>query len=75
MRIKEEYKGKTLVVNDGILGELRIEVDKIKPSQRTWIMGMGFGYIFYSEKFTGIEEEKPKKTRTRKVKPQQDEEE
>ena len=75
MRIKDEYKGKTLVINDGVLGELRIEVDKIKPSQRTWIMGMKLGYIFETEKFIGIEEEKPKKTRTKKVKPPTDEEE
>lgn len=74
MRIKEEYKGKTLVVNDGVLGELRIEVDKIKPSQRTWIMGMGLGHIFETEKFIGINE-KPKRTRTKKVKPVIDDEE
>jgi len=36
---------------------------------------MGFGHIFETTKFVGIEEEKPKKTRTRKVKPQQEEEE
>lgn len=75
MRIKEEYKGKTLVIYDGVLGELRIEVDKIKPQQRTWIIGMGLGFIFYSEKFTGIEVDKPKKTRTKKVKPVTDEDE
>ena len=75
MRIKDEYKGKILVINDGVLGELRIEVDKIKPSQRSYVMGMGLGHIFETEKFVGIEE-KPKKTRTKKVKePIQDEEE
>jgi hypothetical protein len=75
MRIKEEYKGKILVINDGILGEMRIEVDKIKPTQRAYIIGMGLGHIFYSEKFTGIEQEQPKKTRTKKVKPVIDEDE
>jgi hypothetical protein len=74
-KIKAEYYGKVISKYDSILGEVRIEIDKVKPSQHNYLRAMGFGHIFETTKFVGIEEEKPKKTRTRKSKPQQEEEE
>jgi len=32
MKIKDEYKGKTIVTYDSVLGQRRIEVDKIHPA-------------------------------------------
>lgn len=75
-KIKAEYSGKIISKYDSVLGEIRIEIDKVKPSQHNYLRAMGFGHIFESIKFVGLEEEKPKKTRIRKAKaPIKDEEE
>lgn len=49
MKIKEQWKGKTLISYDPILGERRIEVDKIQPKDETRIKKMGYDYIFEDE--------------------------
>jgi len=36
MKIKDEFKGKTIVKYDSILGERRIEVDKARGNQLHW---------------------------------------
>lgn len=82
MKIKEEYKGKTIISYDSILGQRKIEVDKIDLKRFTYYQSMGLGYLFEKENqtisYTGIdhevaqsdavEEPKPvvKKTRKRK---------
>tara|TARA_R110000868_G_scaffold96419_4_gene265295 strand:- start:623 stop:898 length:276 start_codon:yes stop_codon:yes gene_type:complete len=61
MKIKEEYKGKTIITYDSVLGQRRIEVDKIHPAQFKHYQTMGIGYIFEAESVTisykGIEED------------------
>jgi len=61
MKIKEEYKGKTIVTYDSVLGQRRIEVDKIHPAQFKYYVTIGLGYIFEKESVTisykGIEED------------------
>ena len=49
MKIKEQWKGKTLISYDPILGERRIEVDKIQPKDEARIKKMGYDYIFEDE--------------------------
>jgi hypothetical protein len=81
MKIKDEYKGKTIVTYDSVLGQRKIEVDKIDPRRFTYYVSMGLGYLFEKPTiaYTGIdhetaqadavEEPKPvvKKTRKRKA--------
>lgn len=61
MKIKEEYKGKTIVTYDSVLGQRRIEVDKIHPAQFKYYVTIGLGYIFEKENATisykGVEED------------------
>jgi len=61
MKIKEEYKGKTIIIYDSILGQRRVEVDRIHPAQFKHYVTMGLGYIFEAENVTisykGIDEE------------------
>ncbi len=59
MKIKDEYKGKTIVIYDSILGQRKIEVDKIDPSRFTYYVTMGLGYLFENPviSYTGIEHE------------------
>jgi hypothetical protein len=69
MKIKEEYKGKTIIKYDSILGEKRIIVNNLDPKQFTYYQSVGLGYLFEPEaiSYTGIEqeptEEKPKRRR------------
>lgn len=42
MKIKEEFKGKILTKYDPILGQIKIEVDKIKPEMMARIKALGF---------------------------------
>jgi len=69
MKIKDEHKGKTIIKYDSILGERRIEVDKLDPKRFTYYQSIGLGYLFEPEaiSYTGIEqesiEEKPKRKR------------
>ena len=69
MKIKDEFKGKVIVKYDSVLGERRIEVDKIDTKRFTYYQSIGLGYLFEPEaiNYTGIEqekkEEKPKRRR------------
>lgn len=71
MKIKNQWKGKTLVTYDAILGERRIEVDKIQEKDVPKIKRLGFGYIFEEEseikpiEYKAVEQ--PKKTRKRRI--------
>ena len=49
MKIKEQWKGKTLISYDPILGERRIEVDKIQEKDEARLKQMGYDYIFEDE--------------------------
>jgi hypothetical protein len=59
MKIKDEYKGKTIVTYDSVLGQRKIEVDKIDPKRFTYYVSMGLGYLFEKPTiaYTGIEHE------------------
>jgi hypothetical protein len=61
MKIKDEYKGKTIITYDSVLGQRRVEVDKIHPAQFKYYQTMGLGYIFEAENATisykGIDED------------------
>jgi len=69
MKIKEEYKGKTIIKYDSVLGQRRIEVDKLDPARFNYYQSIGLGYLFEPEaiNYTGIEQEptaeKPKRRR------------
>lgn len=69
MKIKDEFKGKTIVKYDSILGERRIEVNKLDPKRFAYYQTIGLGYLFEPEaiNYTGVEqeptEEKPKRKR------------
>jgi hypothetical protein len=69
MKIKDEFKGKTIVKYDSILGERRIEVDKLDPKRFAYYQTIGLGHLFEPEaiNYTGVEqeptEEKPKRKR------------
>jgi hypothetical protein len=59
MKIKEEYKGKTIVTYDSVLGQRKIEVDKIDTKRFTYYVSMGLGYLFEKPTiaYTGIDHE------------------
>jgi hypothetical protein len=69
MKIKDEHKGKIIIKYDSILGERRIEVDKLDLKRFAYYQTVGLGYLFEPEaiNYTGIEqeetEEKPKRKR------------
>jgi hypothetical protein len=73
MKIKEEHKGKVIIKYDSVLGQRRIEVDKLDPKRFNYYQSIGLGYLFEPEtiSYTGIEqeeteepiEEKPKRRR------------
>jgi hypothetical protein len=73
MKIKDEHKGKTIIKYDSVLGQRRIEVDKLDPKRFKYYQSIGLGYLFEPEaiSYTGIEqeetqeptEEKPKRRR------------
>jgi hypothetical protein len=50
MKIKEEYKGQTITINDGILGMIKIDLNTIKPMQERRLIALGFTHIFEDEK-------------------------
>jgi len=81
MRIKSEYKGKTIVKNTTI-GNITVVVDNIDVSRYKYFVSIGMGYLFEWEsetttapepiKYEGIEQEvsaKPIPKRKRRVKP------
>jgi hypothetical protein len=61
MKIKEEHKGKTIITYDSVLGQRRVEVDKIDPKRFTYYQSIGLGYLFEPEaktiSYTGIDQE------------------
>jgi hypothetical protein len=59
MKIKEEYKGKTIVSYDSVLGQRKIEVDKIDTKRFAYYVSMGLGYLFEKSTiaYTGIDHE------------------
>jgi hypothetical protein len=73
MKIKDEHKGKIIIKYDSVLGQRRIEVDKLDPKRFNYYQSIGLGYLFEPEaiSYTGIEqeetqeptEEKPKRRR------------
>jgi hypothetical protein len=59
MKIKEEYKGKTIITYDSVLGQRKIEVDKIDPKRFSYYNTIGLGYLFEKStiSYTGIDQE------------------
>ena len=61
MKLKDEYKGKTIIQYDSVLGERKIEVNKIDPKRFTYYQSIGLGYLFEKEaqtiSYTGIDQE------------------
>jgi len=59
MKIKDEYKGKTIVTYDSVLGQRKIEVDKIDTTRFAYYVSIGLGYLFEKPTiaYTGIEQE------------------
>ena len=59
MKIKEEHKGKVIIKYDSVLGQRRIEVDKLDPKRFNYYQSIGLGYLFEPEaiSYTGIEQE------------------
>jgi hypothetical protein len=50
MKIKEEYKGQTITINDGILGMIKIDLNTIKPMQQRRLIALGYTHLFEDEK-------------------------
>jgi hypothetical protein len=61
MKIKDEHKGKTIIKYDSVLGQRRIEVDKLDVNRFNYYQSIGLGYLFEPEaiSYTGIEQEEP----------------
>ena len=55
MRIKDEYKGKTIVKNTS-LGNMTIVVDNIDVKKYQYYVSIGFGYLFEKENTTAPEQ-------------------
>ena len=51
MKIKDEYKGKTIVKNTS-LGNMTIVVDNIDVKKYQYYVSIGFGYLFEKETAT-----------------------
>jgi hypothetical protein len=73
MQIKEEYKGKTVIVYNSVLGNQNVIIDKILPKHYEWYSRNGLAHIFEAEVTVKeiVEEEVievpvVKKTRTKK---------
>jgi hypothetical protein len=49
MKIKDEHKGKVIIKYDSVLGQRRIEVDKLDPKRFTYYQSIGLGYLFEPE--------------------------
>jgi hypothetical protein len=55
MKIKDEYKGKTIVKNTS-LGNMTIVVDNIDVKKYQYYVSIGFGYLFEKENTTAPEQ-------------------
>jgi hypothetical protein len=51
MKIKDEYKGKTIVKNTS-LGNMTVVVDNIDVNRYQYYVSIGFGYLFEKETAT-----------------------
>ena len=51
MKIKDEYKGKTIVKNTS-LGNMKVVVDNIDVKRYQYYVSIGFGYLFEKESET-----------------------
>lgn len=51
MKIKDEYKGKTIVKNTS-LGNMTVVVDNIDMNRYQYYVSIGFGYLFEKETTT-----------------------
>jgi len=49
MQIKDEYKGKTVIVYNSVLGNQNVIIDKILPKHYDWYSRNGLGHIFEAE--------------------------
>lgn len=49
MQIKEEYKGKTVIVYNSVLGNQNVIIDKILPKHYDWYSRNGLAHIFEAE--------------------------
>ena len=69
MKIKDEHKGKTIIKYDSVLGQRRIEVDKLDPKRFNYYQSIGLGYLFEPDaiSYTGIDQE-PKEEAVEKPK-------
>lgn len=73
MKIKDEFKGKTIIIYNSVLGNQSVVIDKILPKQHEWYYKNGLSHIFEAEEtveeiIEEVTEETPvpKKTRTKK---------
>jgi hypothetical protein len=75
MKIKDEFKGKTVIIYNSVLGNQSVLIDKILPKQYEWYFKNGLKHIFEAEETVEeiIEEVEvieetpvPIKTRTKK---------
>lgn len=75
MKIKDEFKGKNIIIYNSVLGNQNIVIDKILPKHYDWYYKNGLKHIFEAEETVEeiIEEVEvieetpmPKKTRTKK---------
>jgi len=74
MQIKNEYKGKIVIIYNSVLGNQNVIIDQILPKHYEWYSRNGLGHIFEAEAtikptFELTEEEVVpvvKKTRTKK---------
>ncbi len=77
MKIKDEFKGKTVIIYNSVLGNQSVLIDKILPKQYEWYFKNGLKHIFEADEVEEIVEEiveeevieettVPKKTRTKK---------
>lgn len=57
MKVKEEYKGQTITINDGILGMIKIDLNTIKPMQERRLIALGYTHLFEDEKVESHEPE------------------
>jgi hypothetical protein len=57
MKVKEEYKGKVITINDGILGMIKIDLNTIKPMQQRRLIALGYTHLFEDEKVESHEPE------------------
>jgi len=55
MKIKDEYKGKTIMKNTS-LGNMMIIVDNIDVNRYRYYVSIGFGYLFEEETTTAPEQ-------------------